>query len=945
MGSFHLHVAGLAVPVPPEGMTVGSAPDNGLVVPGAEARHCRILPHGSGFLVRDHGSRAGTFLNGEEVGEAPLHPGDEIRLGSATLRCVESPGEGDGMSAETARDALAEEILVGAFESRSSTVPSRSAIPATVRLPSGRRRSSLPFLVGTLLFVGVPAAYLLDRARARTAGEETLRLASAGDFDGARAAAAKVPGDDRAALEKAIADAAAARESVRRKCEDILAERGQKSRLEVLEALQALREKALDDATRAEVDLRIASLPDLPAPPARVSVPAPVAVAPPTSIPAPTRFAREELFASVEDLVRDNRFGQALELLRMASADGADPVRARYAEVFADAERALARLAEDVERLERDGSLEEALALSERHAQDFPGEGALAGLTERAARLRVEVAEAHARPPTSPPPPAVAEAAPAASLEKARALERERRFEEARQSYEREREAARDDATKARLAGLAADAQRQAWFLAFLADAAASDREAVKGIDLGVPGAGDPIGGDHEGLRFSGPAGETRIGWNELPASALARLFGKTRPGPRDQLDAAVFFLRAGLEREADRALASAIERDPPLKGEADAVLARARGIDVPEGGFLRFRDRWVGGAERDAILLAERIDRLLERLDAAEGRARESLVAELEGLGEKGRGPFLEALRRRRGKVGERLLASPATKRLAKLREGRLELDRRRAHALALIFDEEAYFYPFEPPACPPEKAAGYWEVQQEVDRRVEAVRESLASAQPVPLGKARRALRDWHEIGRWIAGAGGAAEPVEGLADWEGVDPQVEEATLANFALDAREREETVAFSARVLAFNAAGTRRYGISPEERGVLDLTNEYRLLLGRRALAVNPKLSRSARGHSAEMADRGYFSHFSEAPGRRTPFDRMKLEGYEKGVSENIARVGGAEGAVTAWRHSSGHHRNLLAPGHRELGVGAVSSLFTQNFGTGEEFLREPDWR
>lgn len=563
----------------------------------------------------------------------------------------------------------------------------------------------------------------------------------------------------------------------------------------------------------------------------------------------------------------------------------------------------------------------------------------LAGSPGAGARQRAEGA----------PAPLVSAAPVDSHLEEARSLERERRFAEARQSFERAREAASGEATKARLAGLAADAQRQEWFLGFLGEAAASDRERMKGVDLGTEVPGDPVGGDCEGLRVAGPAGETRIGWKELPAAGLARLFARTRPGPRDELNAAVFFLRSGLEREAERAIAVALAHAAELKGEVDGILARAREIEVPEGGFVRFRDRWVSPAEKEAVLLLERIERLFDRLDAAEGKSREGIVAEIRNLPEEARDPLVGALHRRREKLVERVAASPATKRLAGLREERLELDRRRAYALALIFDEQTYFHPFQPPECPPDKAALYPAVQREVDHRVAAVREALAASTRVPIGKARKALREWHEVERWIVEAAGKpAEPPEGpegIRDWAGVDPEAEEATASNFALDAREREEGLALDARVLAFNTAAHVRYGLALEERRLVDETNAYRLLLGRRAVAVNAKVVRAARGHSMEMADRGFFSHFSETPGRRTPFDRMKLEGYEHGASENIARTGGADSAIEAWKHSAGHHRNLLGPAHREIGAGAAGGLYTLNFGTGDEFLREPDWK
>ena len=92
------------------------------------------------------------------------------------------------------------------------------------------------------------------------------------------------------------------------------------------------------------------------------------------------------------------------------------------------------------------------------------------------------------------------------------------------------------------------------------------------------------------------------------------------------------------------------------------------------------------------------------------------------------------------------------------------------------------------------------------------------------------------------------------------------------------------------------------------------------------------------------MARLGYFSHFSPTPGRRTPFDRMKLAGYERGVGENLALHGSALGAHVSWLHSSGHHRNILMAHCSEFACGNQGDYWCQNFGTGKEYLGDPSY-
>ena len=113
--------------------------------------------------------------------------------------------------------------------------------------------------------------------------------------------------------------------------------------------------------------------------------------------------------------------------------------------------------------------------------------------------------------------------------------------------------------------------------------------------------------------------------------------------------------------------------------------------------------------------------------------------------------------------------------------------------------------------------------------------------------------------------------------------------------------------------------------------------------MGRRALAWNPRLQAAAKGHSNWMSETGKFSHFNdEDPTRTTPGDRMGLEGYNAGISENLHQGGaGPEGAHYGWTQSSGHHRNLLMPGHREMASAVAGAYWTQNYGVGRGFLEE----
>ncbi len=82
------------VPLTGERLTIGRDPPNTLVLsdPEASRHHAEIGRTPDGIFVRDLGSRAGTWVNGAQVKEAWLQPGDRVQLPGLLL--VVPPGEG-----------------------------------------------------------------------------------------------------------------------------------------------------------------------------------------------------------------------------------------------------------------------------------------------------------------------------------------------------------------------------------------------------------------------------------------------------------------------------------------------------------------------------------------------------------------------------------------------------------------------------------------------------------------------------------------------------------------------------------------------------------------------------------------------------------------------------------------------------------------------------------
>jgi len=74
--------------------TVGRVEDNAFQVADASvsSHHCEILLKGSDVVVKDLDSTNGTFINGEQITEATLKPGQTLRLGQVELQLMEGEG-------------------------------------------------------------------------------------------------------------------------------------------------------------------------------------------------------------------------------------------------------------------------------------------------------------------------------------------------------------------------------------------------------------------------------------------------------------------------------------------------------------------------------------------------------------------------------------------------------------------------------------------------------------------------------------------------------------------------------------------------------------------------------------------------------------------------------------------------------------------------------------
>jgi uncharacterized protein YkwD len=133
---------------------------------------------------------------------------------------------------------------------------------------------------------------------------------------------------------------------------------------------------------------------------------------------------------------------------------------------------------------------------------------------------------------------------------------------------------------------------------------------------------------------------------------------------------------------------------------------------------------------------------------------------------------------------------------------------------------------------------------------------------------------------------------------------------------------------------------TRWRATDPAVAEVVRLVNLERARAGCAAVRVDARLATAARLHSEDMARQKYFSHTSLDG--RSPWDRIRAQGYAYGSAENIAAGYATPTAVMdGWMNSAGHKANILNCSNKAIGVGVGTNAsatyriyWTQDFGT-----------
>jgi uncharacterized protein YkwD len=125
------------------------------------------------------------------------------------------------------------------------------------------------------------------------------------------------------------------------------------------------------------------------------------------------------------------------------------------------------------------------------------------------------------------------------------------------------------------------------------------------------------------------------------------------------------------------------------------------------------------------------------------------------------------------------------------------------------------------------------------------------------------------------------------------------------------------------------------YATNMSVSGLLQETNEERVVGGLGSLTLNSKLNSAAQAKANDMATRDYWSH--NTPDGQEPWVFISNAGYDyKTAGENLAYgFDSSTEAVIGWMNSPGHKANIMNNGYTEVGFGIVDVPSYQ--GTGEQ--------
>ena len=125
---------------------------------------------------------------------------------------------------------------------------------------------------------------------------------------------------------------------------------------------------------------------------------------------------------------------------------------------------------------------------------------------------------------------------------------------------------------------------------------------------------------------------------------------------------------------------------------------------------------------------------------------------------------------------------------------------------------------------------------------------------------------------------------------------------------------------------AFVSPALAATDVNRSELSLLHAVNATRTSYHLAALRVDPALVRAARAHTAEMVRTNIFAHGAFSARMRLFHVRGPVTG--ENLAWGTGPYGSARSIVQTWLNSAPHRANLLRPGFRRIGIGAMVASF-----------------
>jgi len=147
-------------------VTIGRSAECDIRISGADVArlHAVVEPSGAKLRVRDQGSGAGTWVNGEKVADAVLDNGDEFRVGEVTFKVA--PGGASGSSRRGGGEGDGEGGAAGGSSRRTSRRPQREILGG-VRLSKTQQTIIKIVCAAIMVLSAVGIMWLIKHWRAK----------------------------------------------------------------------------------------------------------------------------------------------------------------------------------------------------------------------------------------------------------------------------------------------------------------------------------------------------------------------------------------------------------------------------------------------------------------------------------------------------------------------------------------------------------------------------------------------------------------------------------------------------------------------------------------------------------------------------------------------------------------------------------------------------------